>query len=103
MWIELIVFLAAPFAGVLMDRVYFELMIHTIHGHFSYPRKYRWSEFISIRFIFIVTSSIGIAYAGLNNNLTVGLLSAVIFLSAHSFIYWKIFRLEREERKAREE
>lgn len=99
MWIELIAFLAAPAIGILMDKVYFESMIHIVNGFLTRKKQYEWHDFINSRLIGISISSLGIAYAIIEKNIVIGMISAIIFLSFHFVIYRSIYLREKREHK----
>lgn len=89
---ETLILIGAPALGVVMDWLYYESMIHIIHGYLSGDRRYSWRDFASpLRIAGIVIASLGVAIASIYSSLTVVILSAAVYCMFHFYIYYVIY------------
>lgn len=95
---EFLAYLVAPAIAILMDKMYYGSMKNIIFGFFPVKKKYVYSDFSNFRIIGTVVSSFIITYAGINEDLLVGMIGAAIFLISHIMIYIVLYYRERHTR-----
>ena len=93
---NVVLYIAAPAVGMLLDWLYFDSMIHIIRGSFPVKEQHPYRDFLDGRLVGIAASSLVIAHASVVASLTVAMFGASLFISSHFYIYAKIYWLERK-------